>query len=204
MTKTFLASAALVLALAAAPALAQDKMSPDSKMAPAEASKMSQDKMATPAAPAASGMAITAPASGQWRTSKLIGVDVYNNNDEKIGDISELISDANGKIDTVVIGVGGFLGLGQSDVAVKFDQLKFVNEPVAQKSASTTSAPGASGTAMNPRPSSNTVGSSTTASSEPKMYPDHAVFNATKEQLKAMPQFKYSQSTASSAPASSK
>lgn len=181
MTKKFLASTALVLALAAAPAIAQDKMSPS----------------ASPA-PAASGSAITAPASGQWRTSKLIGVDVYNNNDEKIGDISELISDANGKIDTVVIGVGGFLGLGQSEVAVKFDQLKFVNEPVARKTAASDTPASSSGTAMNPRPTgSSTVGASTTTTAEPRMYPDHAVFNATKEQLKAMPQFKYSQSASS-------
>ena len=189
MTKKFLASTALVFAIAATPALAQDKMSPSS----------------TPAAPAASGSVITAPASGQWRTSKLIGVDVYNNNDEKIGDISELISDANGKIDTVVIGVGGFLGIGQSDVAVKFDQLKFVNEPVSSKTAANTAPAGGAGGAMN-RPTSSTVGAApaASASTEPRMYPDHAVFNATKEQLKAMPQFKYSQSTASSAPASSR
>lgn len=173
MTKKFLASSALVLALAATPALAQDKMSPS----------------ASPA-PAASGAVITAPAAGQWRTSKLIGVDVYNNNDEKIGDISELITDANGKIDTVVIGVGGFLGLGQSDVAVKFDQLKFVNEPRANRTVSN-----ASPSSSAQRPTS-TVGASTTTTAEPRMYPDHALFNATKEQLKAMPQFKYSQSTA--------
>lgn len=191
MTKTFLASTALVLALAATPALAQDKMSPS----------------ASPA-PAASGAVITAPAAGQWRTSKLIGVDVYNNNDEKIGDISELITDSNGKIDTVVIGVGGFLGLGQSEVGVKFDQLKFVNEPVARKTAASDAPASSSGNAMNPRPSTNTssstVGASTTTTAEPRMYPDHAVFNATKEQLKAMPQFKYAQSTASApAPAPS-
>lgn len=126
-------------------------------------------------------------------------MDVYNNNDEKIGDISELILDNTGKIDAVVIGVGGFLGLSQSDVAVKFDQIKFVNEPVASKSASATSTGGnASGGAMNPRPAgTTTVGSSTTTSNEPRMYPDHAVFNATKEQLKSMPQFKYSADTAS-------
>lgn len=186
MTKTFLASTALVLALAAAPAIAQDTKAPAA---------------ATPASPAASGIAITAPASGQWRTSKLIGVDVYNNADEKIGDISELITDSNGKIDTVVIGVGGFLGLGQSDVAVKFDQLKFVNEPVARKTADSSPSTGAGGNAMNPRPQgSSTVGASTTTTAEPRMYPDHAVFNATKEQLKAMPQFKYSQSAASTTP----
>ncbi|MFZ5731961.1 MAG: PRC-barrel domain-containing protein [Pseudomonadota bacterium] len=185
MTKTFLASSALVLALVAAPALAQDTKAPAA---------------ATPASPAASGAVITAPAAGQWRTSKLIGVDVYNNNDEKIGDISELITDSSGKIDTVVIGVGGFLGLGQSEVAVKFDQLKFVNEPIARKTAASNAPAGSSGNAMNPRPQSSTVGASTTTTAEPRMYPDHAVFNATKEQLKAMPQFKYSQSAASSSP----
>ncbi len=187
MTKTFLASTALVLALVATPALAQDKMSPS----------------ASPA-PAASGAVVTAPAAGQWRTSKLVGVDVYNNNDEKIGDISELITDSSGKIDTVVIGVGGFLGLGQSEVAVKFDQLKFVNEPVARKTAASDTPASSSGNAMNPRPQSSTVGASTTTTAEPRMYPDHAVFNATKEQLKAMPQFKYSQSTASTTSPSAK
>lgn len=190
MTRSFLASTAFVVALAATPALAQDTKAPAA---------------VTPASPAASGAVITAPAAGQWRTSKLIGVDVYNNNDEKIGDISELITDSSGKIDTVVIGVGGFLGLGQSEVAVKFDQMKFVNEPRAAKSASNTPASGTSGNAMNPRPQSSTVGASTTTSAEPRMYPDHAVFNATKEQLKAMPQFKYSQSAASTtAPASTR
>src|SRR3954470_18927046 len=46
---------------------------------------------------------------GQWRASKLEGLNVYNTNDEKIGDISELIVDTNGKIQAVVVGVGGFL-----------------------------------------------------------------------------------------------
>ena len=38
--------------------------------------------------------------------------------------------DKNGKITDVAIGVGGFLGMGERDVAVKFDQLKWSNEPV--------------------------------------------------------------------------
>jgi hypothetical protein len=46
----------------------------------------------------------------QWRSSKLIGVNVYNDNNEKIGDIEELIVDKSGKIDNVVLGVGGFPG----------------------------------------------------------------------------------------------
>jgi len=51
--------------------------------------------------------------AGQWRATKLTGVSVYNNNNEKIGDINELIVDRDGKVAAVVIGVGGFLGMGE-------------------------------------------------------------------------------------------
>src|SRR5664279_3488880 len=49
---------------------------------------------------------------GQWRIYKMIGLDVYNQNDEKVGDISELLVDQTGKIQTAILGVGGFLGVG--------------------------------------------------------------------------------------------
>src|SRR3954465_3390650 len=45
---------------------------------------------------------------GQWRASKLAGVNVYNENNEKIGDISDVILDKSGKAENVIIGVGGF------------------------------------------------------------------------------------------------
>src|ERR1700686_5591583 len=67
---------------------------------------------------------------GQWRSSKLIGVNVYNDNNEKIGDIEELIVDKSGKIDNVVLGVGGFLGLGEHYVAVPMGKLKWVKNPI--------------------------------------------------------------------------
>jgi sporulation protein YlmC with PRC-barrel domain len=77
---------------------------------------------------------------GQWRTSKLIGVDVYNDANEKIGDIEDLIVDnKSGKIEHFVLGVGGFLGMGEHYVAVSFDKLKWVNEAV--RSTSVNSAP---------------------------------------------------------------
>jgi sporulation protein YlmC with PRC-barrel domain len=76
---------------------------------------------------------------GQWRSSKLIGVDVYNDANEKIGDVEELIVDKSGKIEHVVLGVGGFLGMGEHYVAVSFDKLKWVNEAV--RSTSVNSAP---------------------------------------------------------------
>jgi sporulation protein YlmC with PRC-barrel domain len=121
---------------------------------------------------------------GQWRASKLIGVDVYNDNNEKIGDIEELIVDKSGKVDNVVLGVGGFLGMGEHYVAVPMEKLKWVSEPV--RTSSTTTAPA----------DKSTVGEANRANrpqraADEKWYPDHAVFNATKDQLKAMPQFKY-------------
>ena len=46
---------------------------------------------------------ITQEGSGQWRASKLEGLDVYNDNNEKIGDISELLVDSSGKIQAVIV-----------------------------------------------------------------------------------------------------
>ena len=149
------------------------------------ASSAQQAPKATPAQAQA-----TAPMkhTGEWRASKLIGVNVYNNQNEKIGDINEILLDQAGKVSGVVIGVGGFLGMGEHDVLVKMDQIKFVNEPVRAAAATTTAKP----------VPANTTGTGAVTSTRParsaneKWYPDHAVMNTTKDQLKALPQFKYS------------
>lgn len=119
---------------------------------------------------------------GQWRSSKLIGVNVYNDNNEKIGDIQELIVDKSGKVDNVVLGVGGFLGMGEHYVAVPMEKLKWVSEPVRTSSTAAPADKDKSTVGTNNRP---------TRAADEKWYPDHAVFNATKDQLKAMPQFRY-------------
>ena len=64
----------------------------------------------------------TASTSTMWRASKLIGVNVYNDQNEKLGDISEILLDKTGKADFVVIGVGGFLGIGQQDIMVEMSK----------------------------------------------------------------------------------
>jgi sporulation protein YlmC with PRC-barrel domain len=142
-----------------------------------------------PAGMAPAPAASTAPAvmhSDIWRASKLIGVNVYNDQNEKLGDISEILLDKSGKVDGVVIGVGGFLGMGQHDIKVDMAKLKFVDEPVRTSSTTTTTTTGA---ATATRPSSATT---STTSSDKKWYPDHAVLSgATKDQLKSMTQFKY-------------
>jgi hypothetical protein len=125
--------------------------------------------------------------SGEWRASKLVGLDVYNNQNEKIGDINEILLTPSGNVAGVVLGVGGFLGMGEHDVLVKMDQLKFVNEPArtAAKDANSKSATTGSS-------DKNANANRQTRAANEKWYPDHAVMNVTKDQLKAMPEFKYS------------
>jgi sporulation protein YlmC with PRC-barrel domain len=55
--------------------------------------------------------------------SSLIGSTVYTPANETVGDINDLIIGLDGKVQGVVIGVGGFLGLGEKDVAVKMDEI---------------------------------------------------------------------------------
>ena len=127
---------------------------------------------------------------GDWRASKVVGLSVYNDKNESVGSINEMLMDKSGNIKAVILGVGGFLGVGEHLVAVPFDKVKFVNEPVAYtgtagstntKTTSSTTTTGAATTSTAPASKSNT------------WYPDHAVYNATKDELKAMPEFKYSQ-----------
>jgi sporulation protein YlmC with PRC-barrel domain len=126
---------------------------------------------------------------GTWRGSKVVGLSVYNDNNESIGSISDLLMDKGGNIKAVVVGAGGFLGVGEHLVALPFEKVKFVNEPVAytDMSSNTGSRPA---TGMS---STTTTGAAPAAAAKPNLwYPDHAVISATKDELKAMPEFKYS------------
>jgi sporulation protein YlmC with PRC-barrel domain len=142
---------------------------------------------------------------GEWRASKLAGINVYNQANEKIGDINEVILDRSGKVANVILAVGGFLGLGEHYVAVGFDKLTWVDQPVTSTTSSTTSAPVNGPTTTTSTAADNvtrtTTGTSTTGANttttttttraNKNWYPDHAVLNATKDELKAMPEFKY-------------
>jgi hypothetical protein len=151
MLSKYLAAAVFASALIAAPALAQS--------------------------PKPAVTAQNASSAGLWQASKLIGTNVYNEQNEKIGSIKELMVEKNGNIESAVVGVGGFLGVGERDVALKFADLKWSNEPVRGNGATT----GAGSTNSAP----------TSSSSGPRTYPDHAIYNASKDQLSSMPQFDY-------------
>ena len=111
----------------------------------------------------------------EYSAYKLVGINVYNQGNEKIGEVKDILLEKSGKAEKVILSVGGFLGLGERYVAVPYDQIKWVDEPARSASSDT----------------KTTTGSATTTSSTRKWYPDHAVYNATKDQLKAMPEFKY-------------
>jgi sporulation protein YlmC with PRC-barrel domain len=126
---------------------------------------------------------------GDWRASKVVGLSVYDDNNNNIGSIDDLITDNKGNIKAAILGVGGFLGVGEHLVAVPFDQIRFVNEPVRSSSASNSSGTQSTSTTTTGSNANNT-GSNSSRSND--WYPDHAVFNATKDQLKSMPEFKFS------------
>jgi sporulation protein YlmC with PRC-barrel domain len=104
-------------ALVAGSAIAQqpppaDKSPPPAKSPPAQVQKD------MPKADAGSRQFVTQQASDQWLASKFRGTDVIGTNNEKIGDVNDILFDRNGRIMAYVIGVGGFLGIGSKDVAL--------------------------------------------------------------------------------------
>jgi hypothetical protein len=75
--------------------------------------------------------------ANEMRASKLIGATVRNAN-ESIGEINELILDKDGKIAAVVVGVGGFLGIGEREVALDYKSLTIKRDPNAMTEAGAT------------------------------------------------------------------
>lgn len=65
----------------------------------------------------------SAPEKGM-QVSDLMGADVKTADDEDVGSVSDLIVDENGQIVAIVVGVGGFLGMGQKDVAIGWGHIQ--------------------------------------------------------------------------------
>ncbi|MCA1416019.1 PRC-barrel domain-containing protein [Bradyrhizobium sp. NBAIM20] len=130
---------------------------------------------------------------GNWPASKLIGTMVYNDKNEVIGEIEDLIADKSGAIKSAVLGVGGFLGMNERLVAVDFNKVRFSNEPISRV-ATSNSTTGSAETTAGSRPT--TTGAATASSPQDQTknlrYPDHAIYSISKDELKSMPEFKYS------------
>ena len=96
---------------------AQQPLPTDTKKSSAEA----------PATTAGSSVIVSEAAlSGiqPWTANEFIGKTVYTTANENVGEINDLIFGNDGKIVGVVIGVGGFLGIGEKDVLVSLDSIR--------------------------------------------------------------------------------
>ena len=66
--------------------------------------------------------------SGVLPISDYYNQSVYDTKDNKIGDINDLLVEKDGKISAAIIGVGGFLGAGEKNVAIPFTALKLTEK----------------------------------------------------------------------------
>jgi len=125
--------------------------------------------------PADSGKFIASQSTDQWVFSKFKGTDVLGPDNAHIGNVNDMLFDKQGKILGLIVGVGGFLGIGEKNVAI--DMSAF--QPVPASTGSSSS----SGTA--------------TRSDDPTMV--KLKVSWTKDQLKNAPDFQYYRQGANSA-----
>lgn len=72
------------------------------------------------------------------RAEELIGTTVYGAGDENVGEIGDVVLSQDGTIDAIIIDVGGFLGMGEKEVAVGMDNLAFLTDEDGNKYLYTT------------------------------------------------------------------
>ena len=161
MLKTLMISAA-VSALMVSGALAQADLSPKPPTATAPKAE---------AFPHDTAKFIAAQSTDQWVFSKFKGTDVLGPDNAHIGNVSDMLFDKNGKILGLVVGVGGFLGIGEKSVAIDMGAF----QPVPADTGSSTGAGG--NTAMVSR------------NDDPTMV--KLKVSWTKDQLKNAPDFQY-------------
>src|SRR3954470_6877244 len=99
-----------------APVLAQTSTAPAGN----PPARVTRDQIAPTPGTSSNALAVQVP-SNVLRGSKLVGVKVIGADNERIGDIDEILIDGSGRIAAVVVGVGGFLGMGERRVAVPFE-----------------------------------------------------------------------------------
>ena len=109
--KLLSAAAVIAMTMIAAPSWAQTTQAPSPTPPPA-------------ASPSATQPQWYSHSADEMRASKLIGTSVKNEANESIGSINEVVLTKDGKVAAVIIGVGGFLGIGEREVAVNFQSLR--------------------------------------------------------------------------------
>ena len=113
-------------------ALAQAPSSPPSATDQTKQPSMSQPAPASSLnspAPATAPNFVASQKSDQWLASKFKGTDVLGADNQKIGDVSDILFDKSGTVDAIIVSVGGFLGLGSKHVAIAPAAFEVVKGP---------------------------------------------------------------------------
>ena len=199
MLKTHMA-ACLVATMFAAPAFAQAPASPSPNSSTPAPSAM--PSASSTSGSAMSGSFMTKIDPHQMLASELIGTKVISANNESIGDINDVIVDRNGQAVAAVVGVGGFLGIGEKDVAVPFkslefatrEQVKAMNTNKTVSTTGSTTGTTTTGTTATTGTMGNTAvnapaTSSSSASSMDNGEPERVILRMTKAELQAAPAF---------------
>lgn len=115
MTKKYMAilAASTMLATAAIAQTPSTSPSPSATPAPSAAPATTGS-----VSPAGKPTIVNSQKSDQFLASSFKGTDVMGPDDKKIGDVNDLLFDKTGNIQAVIVGVGGFLGIGAKDVAL--------------------------------------------------------------------------------------
>ena len=121
-----IAAAAAIAALMSTAAMAQTMNPPPARQAPpmaqpAPSTQPAPNQNAAKSMPSAKVMT-SLPADSKTVTN-FYKQAVYDPSDNKIGDVDDLLVSKDGKINAAIVGVGGFLGIGEKDVAVPFEAL---------------------------------------------------------------------------------
>jgi sporulation protein YlmC with PRC-barrel domain len=116
-----IAVAASILALSTGYCAAQTTTTNPALTNPAPAATTPAPKEATNPAPKEMVNA------SQKLISDIYDQNIYDKNENKIGKIDNLVIDEEGKIGSAIVAVGGFLGIGEKDVAIPFSDIKMVN-----------------------------------------------------------------------------
>lgn len=167
-TKTFIAALALSAALpisvvaqaqTTAPVTPQQGQATNQNNAHGGMSDTPRSTQATTAGPF-----VTVPGYGAWRVSDLEGKSVYTVGGEDIGEISDILVSQDGSVNAVIVGVGGFLGINEKDVAVDMSALQLgpgmTQDQANEAAANSAPVPGGTTASTNnsaqPAPSTNT------------------------------------------------
>ena len=115
--------AACAALLMSSSAIAQTTPTPQPPSPPPPAATQ-QPASKPPARTEMKSQAPTEEVKGAWNVRDFMRSRVYNMNGERIGDVNDILIDDSGQVTAIIIGVGGFLGIGEKEVSMTTDQVK--------------------------------------------------------------------------------